>query len=126
MFERLNSHSETTYQERSLWGMLTWDRSTTINSTQLLAGQPTQLQSQNDILSNSGGSQLLQGTELRYGGRAVFNGGVGERARADAQIIYQILTNTVTQTRTQDANYYRRLGVMKHNGAPIFHPHPAA
>ncbi|MCW5321916.1 hypothetical protein D5039_12345 [Verminephrobacter aporrectodeae subsp. tuberculatae] len=97
--------SETTYRERSLWGMLTWDRSTTINSTQLLAGQPTQLQSQNDILSNSGGSQLLQGTQLSYGGTAAFNPGVGERARADAQIILELLTNTVTQTRTQDANY---------------------
>ncbi|WP_322784292.1 DUF637 domain-containing protein [Verminephrobacter aporrectodeae] len=97
--------SETTHRERSLWNILTWDRSTTINSTQLLAGQPTQLQSQNDILSNSGGNQLLQGTQVRYGGRAAFNPGVGERARADAQIILELLTNTVTQTRTQDANY---------------------
>ncbi|MCW8205157.1 hemagglutinin repeat-containing protein, partial [Verminephrobacter aporrectodeae] len=59
--------SDTTYQEQSFLGW-TWDRSTTINSTQLLAGQPTQLQSQNDILSNSGGNQLLQGTQVRYGG----------------------------------------------------------
>ncbi|MCW8205090.1 DUF637 domain-containing protein, partial [Verminephrobacter aporrectodeae] len=96
--------SDTTYQEQSFLGW-TWDRNTTINSTQLLAGQPTQLQSQNDILSNSGGNQLLQGTQVRYGGRAAFNPGVGERARADAQIILELLTNTVTQTRTQDANY---------------------
>ncbi|MCW8200783.1 hypothetical protein D8B23_20910, partial [Verminephrobacter aporrectodeae subsp. tuberculatae] len=97
--------SETTHRERSFWNILTWDRSTTINSTQLLAGQPTQLQSQSDILSNSGGNQLLQGTQVRYGGTAAFNPGVGERARADAQIILELLTNTVTQTRTQDANY---------------------
>ncbi len=75
------------------------------NSLFQLSGQPTTLQSQGDILSNSGGDQLLQGTKVSYGGSAAFNGGVGEKARADARIILEGIKNTTTQTRTSEANY---------------------
>lgn len=79
--------------------------SSTTNSTFKLSGQPTELQSQQNILSNSGGNQLLQGTKVSYGGSAAFNAGVGERARADARIILEGIKNTTTQTRTKEANY---------------------
>lgn len=75
------------------------------NSLFQLSGQPTTLQSQGDILSNSGGNQLLQGTKVSYGGTAAFNAGVGEKARADARIILEGIKNTTTQTRTSEANY---------------------
>ncbi|MCW8177595.1 hypothetical protein [Verminephrobacter aporrectodeae] len=40
---------------------------------------------------------------------------------------YQRVSASVFMEGNEDAgSYYRRLGVMKHNGAPIFHPHPAA
>ncbi len=70
-----------------------------------LSGQPTTLQSQGDILSNSGGNQLLQGTKVSYGGTAAFNAGVGEKARSVARIILEGIKNTTTQTRTSEANY---------------------
>jgi hypothetical protein len=97
--------SDTTYQKKSFWGLVTWDRNTTVNSTSKLSGQPTQLQSLGDILSNSGGNQLLQGTKVSYGGTAAFNAGVGEKARSDARIILEGIKNSTTQTRTQEANY---------------------
>lgn len=97
--------TDTTYQKKSFWGLVTWDRNTTVNSTSKLSGQPTQLQSLGDILSNSGGNQLLQGTKVSYGGSAAFNAGVGEKARADARIILEGIKNSTTQTRTQEANY---------------------
>jgi len=75
------------------------------NSLSQLNGQPTALQSQGNILSNSGGNQLLQGTKVRYGGSAVFNAGVGEKARTDARIILEGVKTTTTQTRTREANY---------------------
>jgi filamentous hemagglutinin len=75
------------------------------NSLFQLSGQPTVLQSQGDILSNSGSNQLLQGTKVSYGGTAAFNAGVGERARVDARIILEGIKNSTTQTRTQEANY---------------------
>ena len=75
------------------------------NSLFQLSGQPTTLQSQQNILSNSGGNQLLQGTKVSYGGTAAFNAGVGEKARADARIILEGIKNTTTQTRTSEANY---------------------
>jgi filamentous hemagglutinin len=77
----------------------------TTNSTFKLSGQPTVLQSQGDILSNSGADQLLQGTKVSYGGSAAFNAGVGEKARADARIILEGIKNSTTQTRTSTSNY---------------------
>lgn len=59
------------------------------NSLFQLSGQPTTLQCQQNILSNSGGNQLLQGTKVSYGGTAAFNTGVGEKARADARILLE-------------------------------------
>jgi filamentous hemagglutinin len=75
------------------------------NSLRQLSGQPTTLQSQGDILSNSGGNQLLQGTKVSYAGTAAFNASVGEKARADARIILEGIKNTTTQARTSEANY---------------------
>ncbi len=97
--------TDTKNQKKSLWGLVTWDRNTTVNSTFKLSGQPTVLQSLGDILSNSGGNQLLQGTKVSYGGNAAFNGGVGEKARADARIILEGIKNSTTQTRTKESNY---------------------
>lgn len=51
------------------------------------------------------GNQLLQGTQVSYGGTAAFNAGVGEKARADARIIFEGIKNTTTQIRTKEANY---------------------
>ena len=96
--------SDTTYKKSSFIG-IKYNSSTTNNSTSKLSGQPTQLQSLQNILSNSGGNQLLQGTKVSYGGTAAFNAGVGKKARADARIILEGIKNSTTQTRTQEANY---------------------
>ena len=71
----------------------------------LFERKASQLQSQGDILSNSGGDQLLQGTRASYGGSAAFNGGVGERARTDARIILEGVKTEVFQQRTRESNY---------------------
>jgi filamentous hemagglutinin len=60
---------------------------------------------QANILSNSGGNQLLKGTKMSYGGSAAFNASVGEKARSDASIILEGIKNSTTQSRTQEANY---------------------
>lgn len=65
----------------------------------------TVLQSQQSILSQSGGNQLLQGTYVSYGTGASFQPGVGEKARADARIILEGIKNSVLEQRTKDANY---------------------
>ena len=62
-------------------------------------------QTKNDILSASGGDQLLQGTKVIYGGNAVFTPGVGEKARADARLILEGIKNTATQIRDSQSNY---------------------
>ena len=77
------------------------DTTDSTNSITKLIGQPTKLQSQNDILSQSGADQLLQGTQVVYGGSATFQAGVGEKARADARIILEGLKSSTTQTRTE-------------------------
>jgi len=97
--------SNTTSQKKSLWGLVTWDRNTTTNTSTKLSGQPTALQSQGDIVSSSGGDQLLQGTRVSYGGQASFLAGVGEKARADARIILEGLKSSVYQQRTQKSDY---------------------
>ncbi len=97
--------SDTTHQKKRLWGLVTWDRNTHTNTSTKLSGQPTALQTQGDILSNSGGDQLLQGTRVSYGGQARFQAGVGERARSDARIILEGLKNSVYQQRTQKSDY---------------------
>lgn len=96
--------SDTTYKKSS-FASISYSNSTTTNSTSKLSGQPTVLQSQGDILSSSGGNQLLQGTRVSYGGSAVFKAGVGEQARTDARIILEGIKNTVVQTRTQEGDY---------------------
>jgi filamentous hemagglutinin len=63
------------------------------------------LQSQQNILSQSGGNQLLQGTYVSYGSSASFQTRVGEKARADARIILEGIKNSVFEQRTKDANY---------------------
>ena len=60
----------------------------------------TRLQSEAELVSNSGGNQLLQGTQVSAGGGYAFNGGVGEKARADARIILEGVVSTVQQSRT--------------------------
>lgn len=97
--------SDTTHQKKRLWGLVTVDRSTYTNTSTKLSGQPTVLQSQGDILSTSGGDQLLQGTRVSYGGQASFQAGVGERARSDARIILEGLKNSVYQQRTKKSDY---------------------
>jgi filamentous hemagglutinin len=96
--------SDTTYKKSSFAGVK-YSSSTTVNSTFKLSGQPTQLQSQGDILSNSGANQLLQGTKVSYGGTATFNAGAGEKARADARIILEGIKTAATEIRTKESNY---------------------
>jgi filamentous hemagglutinin len=96
--------------EKTGWGIggafsIRVGSSTDTNSLFQLSGQPTQLQSQWDILSQSGGNQLLQGTKVSYGGTASFQAGVGEWARADARIILEGLRNITTRTRTKEGSY---------------------
>lgn len=102
--ETAKRDSKTGWGIGNLFSIKVGSNSTT-NSTFKLSGQPTVLQSQGDILSNSGGDQLLQGTKVSYGGTAAFNAGVGEKARSDARIILEGIKNTTTQTRTSTSNY---------------------
>jgi filamentous hemagglutinin len=96
---------DTTTHRRSSFAGIKYNSSTSTNTRSLTSALPTVLQSQGDILSNSGGNQLLQGTRVSYGGSAAFNGGVGERARADARIILEGIRTTTTHSRTREANY---------------------
>ena len=102
--ETAKRDSKTGWGIGNLFSIKVGSNSTT-NSTFKLSGQPTVLQSQGDILSNSGADQLLQGTKVSYGGTAAFNAGVGEKARADARIILEGIKNSTTQTRTSTSNY---------------------
>lgn len=77
------------------------DHSTSIITTPVV----TQLQSQNDILSASGGDQVLQGTKVSYGGTANFQAGVGETARADARVVLEGVKKTVATSYTRESNY---------------------
>ncbi|WP_375055087.1 DUF637 domain-containing protein [Zobellella sp. DQSA1] len=65
----------------------------------------TKLQSRRDITSDSGGDQLLQGTRVSYGGRALFRAGVGDTARKDARILLQGVKNSVEESRTRESDY---------------------
>ncbi len=102
--ETAKRDSKTGWGIGNLFSIRVGSNSTT-NSTFKLSGQPTVLQSLGDILSNSGGDQLLQGTKVNFGGSAAFNASVGEKARADARIILEGIKNTTTQVRTSEANY---------------------
>ena len=97
--------TDTTHSKLSSWGLVTTSRHTTVDTTKKLSGQPTVLQSQQNILSQSGGNQLLQGTYVSYGSSASFQTRVGEKARADARIILEGIKNSVFEQRTKDANY---------------------
>ncbi len=77
------------------------DHSTTVVTTPVVS----QLQSQNDIVSSSGGDQVLQGTQVSYGGTATFQAGVGEKARADARIVLEGVKQTVSNSYTRESNY---------------------
>jgi filamentous hemagglutinin len=65
-----------------------------------LSARPAELQSEQDVLSHSGGDQLLQGTKVSYGGTASFQAGVGEQARAGARLILEGVRNATAQHRT--------------------------
>jgi filamentous hemagglutinin len=95
-------NSESRTSKSSLWGN-SYSKSTESNSRSTLTGQATQLQSQQDILSRSGGDQLLQGTQVSYGGTGLFQAGVGEKPRADARILLEGLKHSVSERRTLEA-----------------------
>jgi hypothetical protein len=48
---------------------------------------------------------FINAQKCRYGGSAAFNGGVGERARADARIILEGVKTEVFKQRTKESNY---------------------
>ncbi len=96
-------NAESRTSKSSLWGN-SYSKSTESNSRSTLIGQATQLQSQQDILSRSGGDQLLQGTQVSYGGSATFQAGVGDKPRADARILLEGLKNSVSEHRTLEYN----------------------
>lgn len=95
----------TTQKTKSSFAGFSLSKDTTSSSRSTLTGQATRLQSQADILSQSGGDQLLPGTKVSYGGAASFQAGVGEKARSDARIILEGMKNRVSEQRTQEANY---------------------
>lgn len=96
---------DVTTHKRSSFVGIKYNSATSTSTRSLTSALPTVMQSQGDILSNSGGNQLLQGTRVSYGGAAAFNAGVGERARADARIILEGIRTTTTQSRTSQSNY---------------------
>ena len=103
VYDQINNRDDTT-NTRSFLGIQyssSHSTSSSIENTPLV----TRLQSQAELVSNSGGDTLLQGTQVRAGGGYAFNAGVGERARADARIILEGVKTTVQQSRTAKSDY---------------------
>jgi filamentous hemagglutinin len=65
----------------------------------------TRLQSEAELVSNSGSDTLMQGTQVRAGGGYAINAGVGDAARADARIILEGVKTTVQQSRTAKSDH---------------------
>jgi filamentous hemagglutinin len=93
VYDQINNRDDSNETFRFLFIPL-WSSNNTssYNTTTPLV---TRLQSEAELVSNSGGNQLLQGTQVNAGGGYAFNGGVGEKARADARIILEGVKTTV-------------------------------
>ncbi len=96
--------SESTEKKKS-WIGIRYDTSNKKSSAQKITGQPTQLQSQYELFSTSGGNQLLQGTKVSAGGGYVFAAGVGDKARSDARITLEGVKNTVKESEVAKNNW---------------------
>jgi filamentous hemagglutinin len=102
VYDQINNRDDST-KTRSFFGIQyskSRSSSSSIENTPLV----TRLQSQAELVSNSGGDTLLQGTQVSAGGGYAFNAGVGERARADARIILEGVKTTVQQSRTSKSD----------------------
>ena len=103
MYDQINNRDDTT-KTRSFFGIQysgSRSSSSSIENTPLA----TRVQSEAELVSNSGGNTLLQGTQVRAGGGYAFNAGVGERARADARIILEGVKTTLQQSKTSKSDY---------------------
>jgi hypothetical protein len=78
-------------------------RTTSRSTEQYLSEFGSLVQAQNDIFSISGDDQLLQGTQLTYGGTATF--GFGVNAKTGAKIILEGVKQTVSTAKTTESDY---------------------
>ena len=102
VYDQINNRDDST-KTRSFFGIQyskSRSSSSSIENTPLV----TRLQSEAELVSNSGGDTLLQGTQVSAGGGYAFNAGVGEKARADARIILEGVKTTVQQSRTSKSD----------------------
>ena len=103
VYDQINKRDDST-KTRSFLG-IQYSSSSSTSSHAENTPLVTRLQSQAELLSNSGGDTLLQGTQIRAGGGYAFNAGVGEKARVDARIILEGVKTTVQQSRTAKSDY---------------------
>jgi filamentous hemagglutinin family protein len=102
VYDQINNRDDST-KTRSFFGIQyskSRSSSSSIENTPLV----TRLQSEAELVSNSGGNTLLQGTQVSAGGGYTFNAGVGEKARADARMILEGVKTTVQQSRTSKSD----------------------
>jgi filamentous hemagglutinin len=102
VYDQTNNRDDST-KTRSFLG-IQYSKSRSSNSSIENTPLVTRLQSQAELVSNSGGDTLLQGTLVSAGGGYAFNAGVGEKARADARIILEGVKTTVQQSRTSKSD----------------------
>lgn len=81
-------------------GLLNLKSSSTDIRTETHAA-PTQLQSEADILSQSGGDTRLQGTQVKAGGSFTAEAGVGPKADPNAKILIEGVKETVQTIHTE-------------------------
>lgn len=81
-------------------GLLNLKSSSTDIKTETHAA-PTQLQSEADILSQSGGDTRLQGTQVKAGGSFTAEAGVGPKADSNAKILIEGVKKTVQTIHTE-------------------------
>lgn len=100
-------------QTRSSFLGMTYSKGTTTNSRTVSDQLPTRLVA-TGASTTSGWNTLLQGTVFQTSlTGANITAGVGPNARADAQIILEGITRTVTESKTKESNYVvwqRQLG----------------
>ena len=103
VYDQINNRDDT--YKSSSWLGISYSNSRSSSSSIENTPLVTRLQSQAELVSNSGGDQLLQGTYVSAGGGYAFNAGVGERARADARVILEGVKTTVQQSKTAKSDY---------------------
>jgi filamentous hemagglutinin len=103
VYDQVNNRDDS--HKTSSWLGMRYSSSNSTSSRVENTPLVTRLQSQAELVSNSGGDTLLQGTQVRAGGGYAISAGVGDAARADARIILEGVKTTVQESKTAKSDY---------------------